>query len=231
MLNNTIWFLSSILKCFYIYFPTLVSKLFILVWLNFTLLLLRLVFLFPPFPPIFVSSLLNQNHVFFLPNNSHDQAQPKPAVSFLCSSENCWLSDFLKWDYLFMFVWFCTVGSWAHLCLSRGYSALLTAAMFAYQVHQAVWPLQFLEGFFPTPIFCISCLLKLFKHGAQWRLLVLTGATHNVATCCVSFATCLIICLRPDLKYPCYSHSWPLLRRGRRSCLLGERWGGPGPQM
>lgn len=57
----------------------------------------------------------------------------------------------------------------------------------------------------PSSVFavCSNCLNVELND----RLLALTGATHNVATCCVSFTTCLLIRLRPDLKYPCYSSS------------------------
>lgn len=54
---------------------------------------LKLVFLFLPSPHFgFVAA--KPKPYFFLSDNSHDQAQPKPTINFLSSSKNCWLSEF-----------------------------------------------------------------------------------------------------------------------------------------
>lgn len=59
----------------------------------YSLLLLKLVFL--PLPPIFgFLAAKPEKKLFFLSDNSHAQAEPKPTIGFLCGSRNCWLSEF-----------------------------------------------------------------------------------------------------------------------------------------
>lgn len=76
----------------------------------YSLLILKLVFFFPSVPPFFGFLAAKPKpyifFFFFLPDNSHDQTQPKPTIGFLGSSKNCWLSEFEnRTTYIFL-VWY-----------------------------------------------------------------------------------------------------------------------------